>query len=859
MQQSNVINATGRTHLRFHWLAAVLVLLLGINVPAHAQGTMGAVPDPISTRELASYMNRLRLSDHQRVAVDHLHAIYREEFRLLRETDIEKFINESADLMRGGMGAIMNVDRQEVKKSLSQLDNLLGRIRAFDEGFFDQLQSILTDEQMQIMPRVRQARERVRYQSGMGRMVSFINPASQVELTEFVDELDLSPQEFEQVDLLMAQYEASLTAAARRLHNSGSTFILDFLDVMQSLGVSEEAMRDRQRRAAMFDGIRQAWQDISSKLHDQSKVMSSLNRRTLRSLEQVLSPADAARLRERFFRSAYPDAAYTGPVLDAYELAMKLDHLTDEQRQAVTSMATELRTTLNRIADQLADLIDENPRGRMMLAGDDARQQYEDKTRRLRDQRTAVAENAAQVLKDLLGPELSEQLQKRVALAEESDQQPEVVSVQVTGGSGAAVVTTRTSIRQNGDDIGIDPFLPQPISSTDIDEYASRLGVSDDVRTIMAGLHSEYQEKFRLLETEGAIKAVREAERRHHVMDSQSGEILPPAPEQVDSLYALRRQALTAVEQLDAQFFTDLALILSGDDAESKVSRLRLARQRAMYSRNAASNVNIGFGGPRQAQRGGRVFAGGFGESNEAAVDVALLVENLDLTPTEPEAFHAALHDYEQAVTTAFRELFEANMRMRQSMEKLMTQARIETSGDRGRSGQFQFNNMRSVMQNEGRAAREMRQKVASLNRDTLTRLAALLPSENADALQQAYNRKAYPDVYRDPRSAQPHLSAALMLSDLADQQLSQIQELALEFRAKYDELTDQLVQLLAANHEPANFADASFRNWIRERERLEFDRNELSDRTIARLSTILTEEQVQRLGGLSLERTSQQ
>src|SRR5690606_6491369 len=94
-----------------------------------------------------------------------------------------------------------------------------------------------------------------------------------------------------------------------------------------------------------------------------------------------------------------------------------------------------------------------------------------------------------------------------------------------------------------GDDIDIDPFLPQPISSTDIDEYASRLGVSDDVRTIMAGLHSEYQEKFRLLETEGAIKAVREAERRHHAMNSQTGEILPPAPEQVDSLYALRRQA----------------------------------------------------------------------------------------------------------------------------------------------------------------------------------------------------------------------------------------------------------------------------------------------------------------------------
>src|SRR5687767_7340023 len=87
---------------RFLWVVWILAsaAVIGIQAPAYAQGTMGAVPDPITSRELTSYGDRLKLSAQQRQAIESLHDQYREEFRLLRENDIEKLLNESRGMER---------------------------------------------------------------------------------------------------------------------------------------------------------------------------------------------------------------------------------------------------------------------------------------------------------------------------------------------------------------------------------------------------------------------------------------------------------------------------------------------------------------------------------------------------------------------------------------------------------------------------------------------------------------------------------------------------------------------------------------------------------------------------------------
>ena len=157
-------------------------------VPAHAQGTNGTVPDPISSRELEAYADRLALSDQQLQAALSAHDQYREDFRALREGDIEKLLQDAQGLRMGPFP--ISLDRKQVEKSLRSMDTIISKIATLDNHLFDEIQTVLSDEQSAMLPRVRQARERVRYQSGLTRMVGFLNPASHVDLSALLLDMD---------------------------------------------------------------------------------------------------------------------------------------------------------------------------------------------------------------------------------------------------------------------------------------------------------------------------------------------------------------------------------------------------------------------------------------------------------------------------------------------------------------------------------------------------------------------------------------------------------------------------------------------------------------------------------------------
>jgi hypothetical protein len=164
---------------------------------------------------------------------------------------------------------------------------------------------------------------------------------------------------------------------------------------------------------------------------------------------------------------------------------------------------------------------------------------------------------------------------------------------------------------------------------------------------------------------------------------------------------------------------------------------------------------------------------------------------------------------------------------------------------------------MRQIMEGDGRTARDARQAVNSLKRASLAKMKELLSESQAQELQRAYNRKAFAGVYRDSRSAERHLSEALALEDLSPQQRTQVQEIAAEFHANYDAVSEKLVELEANRTDFS--AAAENRDWrgvgdqMRAREKLQFDRNDVNDKAISKLRAALTEEQIARLGGLEI------
>lgn len=899
LQQTMLIVRTLRFSVALPCLA--VLLLLAPARPVAAQGTMGAVPDPISSRELEGYADRLGLSPQQRQAIESLHDQYRAEFAQLRERDIEKFINDNQSLGGGGpMGAMgMLTDRKAVEKALRDLEDIHSKIRSIDNRLFDQMQEVLTEEQLAKLPQAKQARERVRYRSGLNRLAAFLNPAAQVDLSELISDINLSSQEKQAAEPVISQYESSLTAGARRLFEATNNMITDGLDAMQKqIGaeLTEDIMRNPEMRGRMFQAMRTVMGELQRKLAAKSGELSDLNRRTLRTVSPLLSQEHARSLRDQFYNRAYPEISGgrgARTASRAFDVVSKFKDpgLSDEQREALATVSTEYFNSLDRLAEQAMDAIDENRKTQTFFDfNDESRRRFQDQLASLREKRDALNDSTMNSLRAMLSPEMIERLDKR--LAERGDA-PEVeaeamIAISAAGAPGIAGAVSVTRIESAGGDdesgATISPYIPGPISKRDLDVYAEQLNLSAEDRVVLTSIHTDYMEKFTAVEG-NEIKGARDAERTLWQADPATGQIQTRSPQAIDDLYALRAKATRAITALDEQFFGDLGITLGDEDAPT-VQRLLSARKRQVYLRAGGGAASF-FGGMSTGRpdrdnrgegrdgrrgpggdRGGaavRMFGPGMG-GGEASVDLAAVATGMQKAASNPTEFDSVLSEYEQAALAAFQKLYEANLRMAAARDKMMAQS-IRRDGDRETRTVQIGDGMRGLMENEGRAAREARNAVAALNKSTLPRLMSALPSGEAQILRRSYYQKAFPSIFNDSNSAEPHLNGALKLPTLTDQQRSAIQELALEYRGQYDDLSEKLI---AMEESGPDLADLPFGgrggreggNWqdfqerMRTREKIEFDRKDLNDKTVTRLSGVLTEQQLRELG-LERDRTN--
>ena len=161
---------------------------------------------------------------------------------------------------------------------------------------------------------------------------------------------------------------------------------------------------------------------------------------------------------------------------------------------------------------------------------------------------------------------------------------------------------------------------------------------------------------------------------------------------------------------------------------------------------------------------------------------------------------------------------------------------------------------MRSVMETDGRASQEARKAIVDLNRSTLEKLTLVLPSESMVRLRDVYNRRSFPGIFNDPKSAQHLIDAVLVQEDLTPNQRMAIQEIALDYRSRYLELSNQMVDLKISQSDHDHDENVGRRNFQamqqqqRGMEKIRFDRNDLSDKTRNRIQTALSEEIRERL-----------
>lgn len=793
---------------------AIVLAVLAATRPTAAQGTFGALPDPISSHDLERWAARLSLSDQQLLAIAEPHGRYLAEFTELRDRDMQQFLDDVQTLARDFDFS----QRRQVEQQVRALNRIMLRVRSLDENLFNEMLEVLTDDQAAMLPRVRLERERARYSGEMTRGIDFLNPAVRVDLSAMIRGMNLSPQVMETVDPILESYERRLTMAARGLFETTTNMILDTLKRLEEMGFTEGSPQDPRMALRLFEAFQEIWSEISSDLLKEATEVAALQRSTFRSLAGVL-PEDAARqLRSQYFRRAYPEAAGVGRVAERqFNTALDLEDLTPRQREDIEALAASHRQAQDRIANQIADLLDARRRDfsirEIVRRNEDERSREIDELRARAD---AADEAIVKSLHDALGGELAQRVQAGRA----------------AGGVGGGQASRRANAPANDVDSS-DPFLgrlPGRISATDVGRYASVLQLDDGRTAVLESMHEDYLARYRDL-SEQHLVPLRTAARDLAATSIGIGSASDQDRQRAEMVFALQRDAFTALRELDESFFDDIHAIIEASQADM-LQRLRLRRERLAYTGGAHQ--------PRTANWGeGARFARG--QVNEGHIDLSLLVDELRLGETLSADADRSLMEYERQATELFRDKYNAELQMYQALRT------VDFQGERRR--------FREIMGSAGRISTEMNRALATLNRASLAQLRAAMSDENAHYLQHYYRRHAFPEVFEDPGHAEETIAAAIDLSELSESQRTRLRELSLEYRGSYARIADEMFQLheaLAADNEDDRQRRMERRLETHNRlERLRFERNELNESARRQLRAILSEEQRRRIAEL--------
>jgi Spy/CpxP family protein refolding chaperone len=844
-------------------VAAVALWAVLATTSAFGQGTGGMLPGPIASHDLAAWANQLELSDEQRQAIEPFHEEYREAFRQLRDGEIEQYMQEVGGMMGRGFRSL---DRKAIEDSLRKLDRLMTRISLLDEGLFNNVQSVLADEQVAKLPRVMQARKRERYRTGATRMIGAANRAARVDLTRLYADLELTPDQRGAADPLMAQYEDRLTAAIERLYEATTRMFLVIIETLEAQGVSLESFgQGGPPPADMRNAMTNAWTEASRKPREKATAISDLNGQTIRRVTEFLPPDAASKLRDRYLSRAYPEVprASQSQALKSFHVALRLPGLSPDLRADITAMAVQFRGSADQVVDEMIEAVDEYRNNAVPFGRDRTqRQEYNQKLEGYRERLAMLDRSAVDALEGLLGPDLSQSVKITAAETTFEDETEESDGRDRRRGGSSLQEATDAFIAG----LGPDPFLPSPITTRDVALYTKRLKLDDNDRFILKSLHEEYVGEFgRIKRTDiAALRAALAAARPPRQEQRQEGpprggEMAGPTLQQVDEIYDLRGRALKSIQALDAIFFDDIETLIASSQQQPVVQRLRAARERSVYNRGLDANPFDGMFGRRGGRhgRGGMPWPGLGGRSNESGVDLPSLAEKLELGDEDRTETDKLLADYEAAANDGFRRQYESALHLRREVERLRAQ-RDRPAGEgaqreRNREAmRARWESFQRLQENEGRKATGDRKFMVDLNRATLAALTEALPKDAADTLKRAYNHAAFPTVYDDPDRADRHLATSLQLRDLDDNQRSRIDAIIGEYRPAYEEVADRIAALYAAQEDAGTGFDPQ--RWRADREQrnrlevLDFERQELNAKALRQLREVLTDEQETRL-----------
>ena len=810
-----------RVELTCRSIFAVLLIAIFVLLPSSdrvcAQG-LPMVPDPIDSRDLMDYADRLTLSRQQKLAILPMHDAYFKRFARLRERDIQKIQDDLMELIASiNPMALAIPPREDIEALVRQYDLILKKIQTVDRRLFNDIRTILTDEQMLLVDLVRRARERSLYRQVTLEVGGEFNPGAAIDLSEMVRDLDLTTSVKVMVDPMMRTYESALLEGVRDLHREMKKIVTMVLDTIDDLGLRDmsfmemgERFNDEEFQAsimALFDEASRPFQKATSDI-------SRLNLTTYQRLAKLLDPESRRKLRGRYFQKVYSRSVRGLRRTEEYfRRVLKIDGLTASQRDEIKQLQETFHMRNKPVILEIAGLIEDSRRYRtMMQLEDKGNNPQEKKIQNLVERREQITKTTKRTIDAILGPKLVAQLEDMPT----DEQLKQESSKRINGGDGGQRIEVAEGMVTAYKKVAPSEFLP--ISLRGVEEYAVTLKLDASQRSILDSLYDDYRLSFDAL---SASPKPADAPAPPNPGANQAAAEEEPDENRVALEKAKSRiETFISIQDLDATFIANLGLVLEGDQSEVAIERFHLKRRReiSLNSLSRPSRFNSDF--------------------NETLIDLTHLLDDISLSDIDRRTTEAPLQEYEQKSVVMLELLSEVIMELER-----MYALRDVIKRERPTAAKA----LEPRMQKSYDALRETNKTLMTINRTHLAKLQEKLSEDARWRFARRYNEQAYPEIYRDDRSAEKLIDSALQLDDLTSPQREGILHLAAAFRDRYYGLSQEMVDIVRQRPDQVFNGAIPIDMILRElhNEKLKYERNETSERTRTRIELLLSEEQM--------------
>ena len=792
--------------------AALVVMFLVVCVvpkAALAQG-LPMFADPINTKTLMLYADRLELSVDQRRALEPLHDAYLDRFRRLRDKDMQAFQDHLLDIAITFMRNRFAIpERIELEKLIQEFQQVDSKIATVDRSLFNELEAILDDQQHVKLQRVRKQRRIDALRTMVLEIGREFNSGARADLVELVEGLDLSADEIALANPILVDHESALIRRARSLYSVLKAATADILDTIDELGLrdmSPEEMMQLGGNQEILESLQMKFDEASVPFQKAIHDISRLNLKTAREIMKLLTEENTAELRERYYKSVYQVVYVRSSYRRRYAEALRLDDIAPELIEQIQLQRNEFVRQDDKLIDELVDVVEKSREYRTMeiLNEDESGTLYE-KLGDLPTRRVALLKRAEVTLEALIGPELFAQTTERIIAAQQEVQNERSLPPrEVQDGELPSGTESHAEQRVKN------PRLPDPISAGEFKRFSRLSGIGGSDTAVLDLLYQDYRENFdEILYTPLTVQEQTETDE--------------PGPDED----ALLHERLVALQGADDRLFADVA-IMAGDDQQSKfVERLRLLRRRAVHHQVA------------------NAYGPFWGDSGRVA-DLVQLVYETELDQSTLQTINPVLDSYESQAAPIYKDRLD----MAKSAKRRLDAAR--RAGDSSASpgvGEALMEKWRQQQQQ----LTENRRRITDITEEHLEQVLNQMSPIAAQELRFAYNRKAFPDIYRDSIEIEKSFASILKLPDISDSQRAQIDAIGEKFRLRFMEISNEGIALRREQESEStnsSFGMPSRRMLERElqRERLKFDRDEVCARAMMHLRLALSEAQAEYL-----------